>query len=141
MEASKQPTPAEMMAILEAATKAVDEANSKAEAQSEASDAAKEEAAAQGHQISKEEADVIAEAIITQFEARGAWKADEGSATGDGSSGGAEQTQVTSPAAPQTVPPAQPGAEPPQPPAADHPPEGVEEPPVKKSLAERFQGK
>jgi hypothetical protein len=90
-----------------------------------------EEGEAQGIKVDEETATMIANVTIAQMEARGAFGAP------------AEEASV-SPMAPgaEGEPPVVPAeGEPPPPPAAGEVQEEAFEPPAKKTLAERFQGK
>ncbi len=130
MEGSPQePNAAQAMQIAEAAMKVAEEAKSAAEAKAPMEKAIQEEAEAQGVKLDKEERELMAQAFIAQLEARGAF--------GELPSG---EPATTEPA--QSPASAEPSTEPVAPPAEQHPqPPAAEEPPVKKSVAERFQGR
>ncbi len=124
---------AKLQAMAEQATKTAEEAKTLAEAKENVAEAVIEEGEAQGIKVDQATAEMIANVTISQMEARGAF----GQA--------AEE-----PAAPPEVPPgevapaAPPVAEvPPVPEAAPpvNPEDEAFQPPKKKTLAERFQGK
>lgn len=134
----KEPTTAESMAMAQAAMKAAEEAKTAAEARPAVRAAVEEEAEAQGLSISEEEAQMIANTMITALESRGAFSGGsqvppegeappvvaEGEAGAEGGAGG-------------VAPPAGKHVEPP----TVAPGEELEETPRRKSLAERFQGR
>lgn len=133
----KEPTTAESMAMAQAAMKAAEEAKTAAEARPAVKAAVEEEAEAQGLNISEEEAQMIANTMITALESRGAFSGSQAQPEGE---------------APPVVPEGEAGAEGGTggvaPPAGEHvepptvaPGEEPEEAPRRKSLAERFQGR
>lgn len=125
-EGPKEPTAAEAMSIAQEALKAAEAAKTAAEARPAIEAAAEEEAEAQGTAIGEDETRAIADALIAQMEARGAFSDPTAQAPPtavDGDSGAAP-------------PGNQPEGEP-QSPAAPE----AEDAPRKPSLAERFQRK
>ncbi len=125
---------AKLQAIAEGANKTAEEAKTAAEARAEVKESVKEDAAAQGLKVDEQTAELLANAVVAQLEARGAF-------------GGAPAEPVPPTGEPAAVPPAAPPAPAPapasEPPTAPTPdPTGMaDEKPGKKSLAERFQGK
>lgn len=122
--AENEPSMAEIMAMAQAAMKKAEEADSKAEAQTGVTATVKEEADARGLELTEDQAKMIAAITIGELEKRGAFP------DADGGEGGELETPPPPPAAEGEVAPPAPGGE--LPPA--------EEPPRKKSLAERFRG-
>lgn len=123
-QGGEEPSMAEIMAMAKAAMEKAEEAETKAEGQREVKETVKEEAEARGLELTEEQAQMIAGITIAELEKRGAFPDAEGSGEGEGLETGA--------------PPPPAGEQPAAPPAGEVP--AGEEPPKKKSLAERFRG-
>lgn len=122
---------AKLQALAEGANKTAEEAKTAAEARKDVKDNVIEEGEAQGLKVDDQTAELLANAVVSQLEARGAF--------GQPPAGG-EPPPPAGPPADPAVPPVvpEPGAAPPPP---DPTGLGDELPPSRKSLAERFQGK
>ncbi len=122
---------AKLQQIAEQANKTAEEAKTAAEARAEVKETVKEEGEAQGLKVDEQTAELLANAVVSQLEARGAFGAPAEPAAP------AEPVVPGEPAAPAApVEPAAPAAPAPEPTGL-----GDEQPPKRKSLAERFQGK
>lgn len=126
---------AKLQALAESANKKAEEAQTAAEARRDVKDDVIEKGEAQGLKVDEQTAELLANAVVSQLEARGAF--------------GAPAAEPAAPADP-TAPAAAPAAAPPAAPAAPAPAaasdpappvEPVQQQPGKKSLAERFLGK
>lgn len=127
---------AKLQALAEGANKTAEEAKTAAEARQDVKDNVIEEGEAQGLKVDEQTAELLANAVVSQLEARGAFgqaPADPPAPVAPGADGGAAGATGVAPAPtpePEPVPPA------PNPTGLDD-----EQPPARKSLAERFQGK
>jgi hypothetical protein len=124
---------AKLQALAEGANKTAEEAKTAAEARQDVKDNVIEEGEAQGLKVDEQTAELLANAVVSQLEARGAF--------GQPPAGG-DQPPVD-PAVPvdPAAPPAPVAPDPAGPPAPDPTDLGDEQAPARKSLAERFQGK
>lgn len=125
----REPTMAELMAVMQATQKAIAEADTPAEAREDAPKAIKQEADKQGLELTEDQAKFVADTVITELENRGAFE-HQPAAEGP--------PAPPAPEVPAEGPPAAEAPAAPPAPSADQPPE---EPPRRKSLAERFQGR
>ncbi|HEX3561826.1 MAG TPA: hypothetical protein VHU24_03220 [Solirubrobacterales bacterium] len=128
---------AKLQTIAEQANKTAEEAKTAAEARADVKETVQEEGEAQGLEVDEQTAELLANAVVSQLEARGAFGAPAVEPA-------AADPTVPDPAA-AAVPPAAPAAPAPavasEPPAADPIGPGDEQRPARKSLAERFQGR
>jgi hypothetical protein len=128
---------AKLQQIAEQANKTAEEAKTAAEARRDVKDNVIEEGEAQGMKVDEQTAELLANAVVSQLEARGAFGAPP--AGGEPAVPPTGEPAAVPPAVPPAPAPA-PASEPPAP-APDPTGLGDETPPRKRSLAERFQGK
>jgi hypothetical protein len=142
--ADGEPTVAQAMEIAKAAMEAAQRAEEKSERRVDAEAAAAEEAEAQGVSLSTEQQEAIADMTVAKMEQLGAFGPPEGEGEGEGEGDALAQGVEAAAGSPQSGNGSggegAPAQQQPQPPTG-----GVEgpadEPPVRKSLAERFQGR
>lgn len=132
---------AKLQALAEGANKTAEEAKTAAEARRDVKDSVIEEGQAQGLKVDEQTAELLANAVVAQLEARGAFGAPAAEPA-------VPPDPTGPPAAPVDAPPAAPAApvlaaasEAPAPPVTPDPTGLGDEKPGKKSLAERFQGR
>jgi hypothetical protein len=119
---------AKLQALAESANQKAEEAKTAAEARQDVKQEVIDKGEKEGLKVDEQTAELLANAVVSQLEARGAFGAPA-----------AEPEPDPSAAPPATGAPAVP--EPGPRPAVPPDPTVVEEPPKKKSLAERFQGR